>query len=163
MQTPGRKEYYISFTDGHTQWTHLQLLAIKDGVFQAYKNFEAWSKLHFSIQMFKFLPSLRGEYLGKEFSSYLTSQGTTKRLTVHDIPKYNRISKHLNQMLLEWMCTLLHLSKLPKNLWKEAINHAIWLTNRTPTRALSEGKTPYEMLYVKKPNLRSLYEWGNQV
>ena len=66
---PGHKEYYISFTDDSTKWTHLQLLATKDGVFKAYKNFEAWAKLHFKIPTFKTLHSDRGgEYLGKAFS-----------------------------------------------------------------------------------------------
>ena len=164
VQTPGRKEYYVSFTDDHTRWTHLQLLATKDGVFEAYKNFEAWSKLHFGIPTFKVLRSDRGgEYLGKTFSSYLQSQGTTRRLTVHDTPEYNGISERLNRTLLERTRALLHSSKLPKNLWGEAINHAVWLKNRTPTRALPDGKTPYEMLYEKKPNLRNLHEWGTEV
>ena len=31
------------------------------------------------------------------------------------------------------------------------------------THALPEGKTPYEMLYGKRPNLKNLQEWGNGV
>jgi hypothetical protein len=45
----------------------------------------------------------------------------------------------------------------------EAITHAVWLKNRTPTRDLPDGKTPYEMLYSKKPNLSQLKEWGGIV
>ena len=55
IQTPGHKSYYVSFTDDHTRWTHLQLLATKDGIFQAYKNFKAWAKLHHQIPTFKTL------------------------------------------------------------------------------------------------------------
>ena len=164
IQTPGRKEYYVSFTDDHTRWTHLQLLGTKDGTFQAYKDFESWAKLHHSIPTFKTLRSDRGgEYLGKQFSSYLQSQGTTRKLTVHDTPEYNGISERLNRMLLERTRALLHASKLPKNLWGEAVTHVVWLKNRTPTRALPDGKTPYEMLYGKKPNLKNLHEWGTEV
>ena len=113
---------------------------------------------------FKFLRSDRGgEYLGKEFSSYLQSQGTEQKLTVHNTPEYNGVSEHLNRMLLEWTRALLHLSKLPKNLWGEAITHAVWLKNRTATRALPNRETPYKMLYNKKPKLKGLYEWGKQV
>ena len=71
IQTPGHKSYYVSFTDDHTRWTHLQLLATKDSVLQAYKCFEAWAKLHFEITAFKVLCSDRGEYLGTEFSKHL--------------------------------------------------------------------------------------------
>ena len=85
VRTSGHKEYYVSFTDDYTRWTHLQLSATKDGVFQAYKDFQAWARLHFGIQAFRVLHSNRGgEYLGKEFSSYLSSQGTIRKLTVHD-------------------------------------------------------------------------------
>ena len=45
VQTPGHKEYYVSFTDDHTQWTYLKLLVLKDEVFEAYKNFEAWARV----------------------------------------------------------------------------------------------------------------------
>ena len=64
---------------------------------------------------------------------------------------------------MEQIHALLHSSKLPKNLWGEAINHTVWLKNRTITRALPDGKTPYERLYNKKPYMRSLHEWGSQV
>jgi hypothetical protein len=79
------------------------------------------------------------------------------------MPKYNGVSEHLNWMLLEWTCTLLHSSKLQKNLWREAINHIVWLKIRTVTCTLPEGMTPYEMLYNKKPSMRGLHEWGDQV
>ena len=55
---------------------------------------------------------------------------------------------------------MLHSCKLPKNLWGETITHVVWLKNRTTTCALPEGKTPYEMMYGKKPNLKDLHEWG---
>ena len=61
------------------------------------------------------------------------------------------------------MRTLLHSSKFPKNLWGEAINHVVWLKNRTPTQALPDGKMPYEMLCHKKPTLNNVQEWGSQV
>ena len=164
VQTPGCKEYYVSFTNDHTRWTHLNLLATKNEVFKAYKTFEAWEKLQFDIQAFKILCSNRGgEYLGKMFSSYLASKGTVQKLTIHDTPEYNGVSEHLNRTLLEWTRALLHSSKLPKNLWGETITHVVWLKNRTSTHALPEGKTPYKMLYGKRLNLKNLLEWGSDV
>jgi hypothetical protein len=72
---------------------------------------------------------------------------------------------------MEWLkgltayCTwaFLHSSVLPKFLWGEAVKHAIWLKNRMATCALPNGKTPYKMLYGKKPNLAGLREWGTKV
>jgi hypothetical protein len=61
------------------------------------------------------------------------------------------------------MHALLHSSKLPKNLWGEAINHVIWLKNRTVICTLPKGMTSFKMLYNKKPSMRGLHELGDQV
>ena len=57
---------------------------------------------------------------------------------------------------------MLHANGMPKFLWGEAINHAVYLKNRTPTKALDE-KTPYEVFYGVKPNLKGLLEFGSKV
>jgi hypothetical protein len=57
---------------------------------------------------------------------------------------------------------MLHASGLPKNLWGEAVVHAVYLKNRTSTRSF-ENKTPYEMLTGKKPNLAGLHKFGTKV
>ena len=53
VQTPGKKEYYASFTDDHMRWTHVELLHTKDEAFSAYTNFEAWAKTQFRVRSFK--------------------------------------------------------------------------------------------------------------
>ena len=55
--------------------------------------------------------------------------------------------------------TLLIASGLPRYLWAEAMAHACWIQNRTPTRAL-DGKTPYEMTTGRKPNLTGIQRFG---
>jgi hypothetical protein len=54
------------------------------------------------------------------------------------------------------------MSGLPKSLWGEALRHATWLKNRTATRAL-DGKTPFEALYGRPPDLSALRTWGTPV
>jgi hypothetical protein len=57
---------------------------------------------------------------------------------------------------------MLHASGMPKFLWGEAVNHAVYLKNGTSTRAL-DNKTPFEMVYGKKPDLSRLPEFGAKV
>ncbi|KAE9390854.1 hypothetical protein BT96DRAFT_750865, partial [Gymnopus androsaceus JB14] len=54
---------------------------------------------------------------------------------------------------------MLHSSGLPRNLWGEALKHAIWLKNRSVTHALG-NKTPYKVMFAEKPNLSHIQEWG---
>ena len=64
-------------------------------------------------------------------------------------------------MVLEKVRAMLHSSGQPCMLWGEAAHHAIWLKNRTPTKALGGDMTPYEAAYGKKPDLRGIREWGS--
>lgn len=93
-----------------------------------------------------------GEYLGKEFILHLKSADTKQKLTVHDTPQHNGVAERLNWTLLEKVHAMLHDSGLPHFLWGEAVHHAMWLKNRTPTKAL-DGAMPLEAATGKRPNL----------
>ena len=93
----------------------------------------------------------------------MAANGTKRILTTHDTPAYNGVAEWLNRVLLERTRAFLHSSALPKFLWGEAVKHVVWLKNRMATHALLNGKTPYKMLYGKKPNLAGLREWGTKV
>ncbi|KAF9262075.1 hypothetical protein L218DRAFT_815757, partial [Marasmius fiardii PR-910] len=56
---------------------------------------------------------------------------------------------------------MLHSSGLPQNLWAEAAHHAVWVLNRTVTKAV-DGMMPYEAMMGKKLDLRGIYEWGEK-
>jgi len=72
------------------------------------------------------------------------------------------VAKSLNCHLLECVHAILHQANLPKNLWGEAIQFAVWLKNHTSTKAL-RNVTPYEQLYGQKPNLANVPEWGQTI
>ncbi|GKE94844.1 zinc finger, CCHC-type containing protein, partial [Tanacetum coccineum] len=48
---------------------------------------------------------------------------------------------------------------IPNYFWGEAVQHATYIINRTPIRALV-GVTPYEKFYGEKPNLENLKVFG---
>jgi transposase InsO family protein len=98
-----------------------------------------------------------GEFTGSEFTAFLKEQGTECRLTTHDTLQHNGIAESLNRCLLERICAIVHHSGLPKTLWGEAVNFAMWLKNRTSTHILGDT-TPYEHLHREKPNLAGLPE-----
>jgi len=160
VQSLGGRRYFITFTDDYSRHSHLYLLRKKSDAFTAYKSFEAWSKLHQNAPI-KVLHSDRGgEYLSDPFINHLSAAGTKQKLTVHDTPEENGVSERLNGVALQRVRAILHASGLPKALWGEAVRHIIWLKNRTSTKAVPSGKTPYELVTGKKPNLSELREWG---
>src|SRR3954465_9962850 len=51
-------------------------------------------------------------------------------------------------------------ANLPRYLWGEAAEAAVYLYNRTPHSAL-EFKTPFELKYQTKPNLDNIKTFGS--
>lgn len=100
-----------------------------------------WEKEH-GIKI-KILHSDGGrEYKSHNFDSYLATKGIQRRFTVHDTPEHNGVAERLNRTLLEKVRAMLHAAGPPKNLWGEALKHAVWLKNRTSSKAIG-GRTPY--------------------
>lgn len=154
------RRYFITFTDDATRYTVTFLLRTKDEALEAYKSFEAWATTQHHCQAIKVLRSDRGgEFLSNAFDQHLAQAGTARKLTPHDTPQLNGIAERLNRTLLERIRAFTHTSGLPKSLWGEALRHATWLKNRTGTRAL-DGKTPFEALYSRPPDLSALRTWG---
>jgi hypothetical protein len=50
-------------------------------------------------------------------------------------------------------------SGLPKVYWSHAIQHAVFLINRTPTKLLAD-KPPFEILHGAEPDLTVLKPFG---
>lgn len=81
---------------------------------------------------------------------------TAAMLQEHTLPKRTaRIIEGLRDDMLR-NCTA------PERLWPEAWKHAVWLKNRTPTRALKSRKTPFELVTGHPPDLRRERIWGSR-
>ena len=149
--------------DDVTRYTITYLLCTKDEAFECYKSFEAWATTQQHCQVIKVLQSDCGsEYLSAAFNAHLAKAGTARKLTTHDTPQLNGIAERLNRTLLDRIRALTHASGLPKSLWGKALRHATWFKNQTAMRAL-DGKTPFEALYGRPPNLSALHTWGTLV
>ena len=152
----------MALKDDYTCFTQLYLQKAKSDTFDSYQAYEAWLSTQFSTKI-KHLRSDHGrEYLSAEFTNYLKSKGTERRVTVHDTPKHNGVAERLNRTLVEHVHAMTHASRLPKSLWGKVVMHATWVKNCTSTCHLGK-KTPYEMLYSKKPNLEKVPIWGCRV
>ena len=162
IQSLGGRKYYASFTDDYSRYTRLALLRSKDETLEANKTFAAWAKTQHNAHIKQLRSDRGGEYTSGDFTKFLQEQGTECRLTTHDTPQHNGVAESLNRRLLKRVRAMRHAADLPKNLWGEAINHAVWLKNQTSTRVLG-NVNPHERLYGTKPNLGGVPEWGQRV
>jgi hypothetical protein len=84
------------------------------------------------------------EYLGT-FKEFLEGSGIDIATATVASPESNRISEHLNRILLDAARTMLFAANLPNRLWPEAASIALYLKNRLLHSFLKERITPHEM------------------
>ncbi|GKD42546.1 retrovirus-related pol polyprotein from transposon TNT 1-94, partial [Tanacetum coccineum] len=83
---------------------------------------------------------------------YYEKVGISHETSVARSPQQNGVVERRNCTLIEVACTMLIYAKAPLFLWAEAVTTACYTQNRSIVR-LRHGKTPYELLHDKLPDL----------
>ena len=162
MSMNGEK-YFVTFIEEYTYalYTVVHLLKEKSEVFKYYQQYESRICTLLNERGIKMLYCDNGgEYTSNEFKSHAASRGTELRYTIRDTPALNGVAERMNRTLLDRARALLFDSGMPNRFWGHAIATAVYLINRSPTRALPGNVTPYEMLKNEKPNYSNLRIFG---
>ena len=155
----GGAEYFLTFTDDHTRYSWVYMLKTKDQVFERFCEWKALVEKQTKHKLKTLRTDNGGEYTSRRFEQYLKSEGICHEKTVPKTPEQNGVSERLNRNLVESARSMLLDANLPKVYWAEAVNTAVYLKNRCPTKAV-QGRTPYEAWYGKKPNVEHLKVFG---
>ncbi|GJT71333.1 retrotransposon protein, putative, ty1-copia subclass [Tanacetum coccineum] len=99
-----------------------------------------------------------GEYISQDFKDYLKACRIVQQLTHPYTPQHNGVSERRNYTLLDMVRSMMNLTTLPLSFWDYALESATRILNMVPTKKVD--KTPYELWYVKVPNLSYLKVWG---
>ena len=104
------------------------------------------------------------EFISKEFKSWLKEKSIQQEQSSPYSPESNEKAERLNRTLMDMAQTLMvgisHLKSHEKR-WAEAIHTANFLRNRMYTSAWRvDGKTSYEVIIGKKPNLSHIRRFG---
>ena len=152
----GGAEYYL---DDFTHYTWVYVLKKKSDVF---KSFIEWKALVENCSSRK-LKTLRtdngGEYVSSEFGDYLKSEGIRHERTIPKTPEQNGVAERMNRTLVEAVRSMLTDAKLSHSFWAEAVSTAVYLKNRSPTKALKD-MTLFEAWTKEKPRIEHLRVFG---
>lgn len=91
---------------------------------------------------------------GKEFDNgevrkIMSSNGIILAMSNPYTPSQNDCAERTNRTVVDLGRTMLLAKDLPKNLWAEAANTAVYVLNRTGPSSV-DGKTPYELFTGKQ-------------
>lgn len=155
----GKNRYFILFIDDFTRMTWVYFMRQKSEAFVIFKKFKALVEKQ-SGRFIKMLRSDQGkEYTSNEFHKFCEDEGVERQLTVGYIPQQNGVSERKNQTVMEMAKSMLLEKGLPKTFWPEAVNTAVYLMNRCPTKAVWK-KTPFEAWSGRTPSVNQLKFFG---
>lgn len=152
-------KYILTFTDDFTRKTWVYFLKAKSEVFNKFRIFQNLVEKQ-SDRSIKCLRSDNGkEYDNSKFHNFFDDIGVRHLTTVDYTPQQNGVAERVNRTLLEKARCMLFDANLPKSYWAEAVNHAAFLKNRSPSRAIPDH-TPEEMWSGERTNLVNLKIFG---
>jgi len=100
-----------------------------------------------------------GEYTSKKIASYLKQEAILKETTTPYTLQSNGVVERANSTIFEHVRCMLDDAGLSKKYWTFAVEAAVYLKNRTPTRSII-GETPYEAWHGKRPSMEHLRVFG---
>lgn len=161
--TPGSfsgKRYFISFIDDFSRKAWIYFLKEKSEAFEVFVRFKTLVEKS-TGKVIKSLRSDRGgEYISKTFTEFCEKQGIRRFLTAPYSPQQNGVAERKNRTILDMVRSMLKSKKLPKELWAEAVQCAVYVQNRCPHAKLEE-LTPQEAWSGRKPTVSHFKVFGS--
>jgi len=158
----GGWKYYISFTNDSIRYVLVLFLRDKGEAPQWINEHTLKIKQRFGKAPMYMRVDNGKELVNEEVKKFCAEEGITIETSAPYSPSQNGVAERFNRTLIELVRAMLIAKDLPSFLWDEAVSHATYIRNRSPTRAL-KGKTPYEAWTGKKPDVSHFREFGCDV
>ncbi|KAM4066305.1 integrase core domain-containing protein [Hirsutella rhossiliensis] len=100
-----------------------------------------------------------GELFTKRVRGWLRQQGITAEKSAANTPAQNGGAERSGGAVTEKSRAMRISANLPHDLWKEIVEAACYLKNKTP-RESNEWRTPHELFFKKQPQLAHLKAYG---
>jgi IS30 family transposase len=138
--------------DDYLRYTWIFFLHDKSEVAVCFKKFAKRAQNKFEVKIKKITSDNSKEFDNTNIEAYFDEVGIKHEVSTTYTPQQNGVVEGKNQTLITLARTMLDEYNRPQDLWAEAINTACYASNHLfPQKFL--GKTPYELLNGKKPDV----------
>ena len=120
FKTIAGERYVLTLVDDSTRRGWIYLLKQKGDTLKSFKDWKALveNQTQSSVKILR--TDNGGEYISKEFETFLKKKGITHELTVPYSPQKNGVAERFNRTLIEMARSMMHGKDVPKHLWGEA-------------------------------------------
>ena len=148
--------YILTIVDDCSRATWIYLLCNKSDAKEIILRFFALIHTQFEVQIKAFRSDNAHEL---QFPKFFASHGVTHYHSCVETPQQNSVVERKHHHLFNVARALMFQAHLPLSHWGDCVLIAAYLINRFPSHLLSH-KTPFEILYHKKPSYNHLRAFG---
>ncbi|GJR81876.1 retrovirus-related pol polyprotein from transposon TNT 1-94 [Tanacetum coccineum] len=153
------KKYILVIVDDYSRFTWVKCLRSKDEAPAFIINFLKMIQVRLKETVRRIRTDNGTEFVNQTLREYYEKVGISHETSVARSPQQNGVVERQNRTLIEVAHTMLIYTKAPLFLWAEAVATACYTQNRSMIRR-RHGKTPYELLHNKPPDLSYLHVFG---
>ncbi|GKD02653.1 retrovirus-related pol polyprotein from transposon TNT 1-94 [Tanacetum coccineum] len=153
------KKYILVIVDDYSRFTWVKFLASKDEAPDFITGFLKMIQVRLNAVIRNIRTDNGTKFVNQTLRDYYEQVGISHKTSVARTPQQNGVVKRRNHTLVKAARTMLIYVKAPLFLWAEAIATACYTQNRSIIRR-HHGKTPYELLHDREPDLSYLPVFG---
>jgi len=151
--------FAVSFTCEYSSHVWSLPLKTKSETLGTFKVFCAQVKSRYGFSIKYFRSDRGGEFMGKEFSDFLASEGIIRETSAPNTPQQNGLAERMQQTIWSGVRAILHRSGMKNGFWSEAMAVIVHSMNRSPNKRM-DWRTPHETLTGQVPNIAYFRTFG---
>nr|GEZ21813.1 retrovirus-related Pol polyprotein from transposon TNT 1-94 [Tanacetum cinerariifolium] len=159
VESVNGKKYILIIVDDYSRFTWVKFLRSKDETPMFIIKFLKMIQVRLNVPVRRIRTDNGIEFVNQTLRDYYEEVGISHEKYVACSPQQNGVIERRNQTLIEAVRTMLIYAQAPLFLWAEVVATACFTQNRSIIR-LRYGKTPYELMHGKQPDLSYFYMFG---
>nr|GFC44305.1 retrovirus-related Pol polyprotein from transposon TNT 1-94 [Tanacetum cinerariifolium] len=160
VESVNGKKYILVIVDDYSRFTWVKFLRSKDETPMLIIKFLKMIQVRLNVPVRHIRTENGTEFVNQTLRDYYEEVGISHETSVARSPQQNRVIERRNWTLIEAARTMLIYAQAPLFLWAEAVATACFTQNRSIIR-LRYGKTPYELMHGKQPDLSYFHVFGS--
>lgn len=151
--------YFLTIVDDFSRGVWIYLMWHKSEVENYLPKFICMIETQFEKRIKRVRRDHGLEFTSNHMQRFYTEKGIVMELTCTYTPQQNGVVERKHRHILEMARALRFHAQLPVMFWGECVLTAVHIINKLPTKIL-DNKTPYEVIFRKKPNYDYLRVFG---
>nr|GEU50145.1 Gag-Pol polyprotein [Tanacetum cinerariifolium] len=158
-ESVNRKKYILVIVDDYSRFTWVKFLRLKDEAPDFIIKFLKMIQVRLKDLVRRIRTDNETKFVNQTLRAYYEEVGISHESSVARSPQQNGVIERWNRTLIEAALTVLIYAQASLFLWAEAVATACFTQNQSIIH-LRHGKTPYELLHNKLPDLSYLHVFG---